>query len=195
MYYSIILLVLNITHEYIETIRLKKEKLFRYFYFKVWYLSQSENCHVYHHAHLHTLIVSSNCFQLISISLFFSDSLTARELKICGSIRSGGEVCCSADMELRLHARARDKHEKATKETLQRMHQVLSMRGTRFHSECIFCLFFFFFSLSLRTRQSDNWWYIFIVLLTITYRSGFFFFFIEKSLRKSLPSDRKQNSR
>ncbi|XP_024882733.1 glypican-6 [Temnothorax curvispinosus] len=37
-------------------------------------------------------------------------------------------------MEVRLQARARDKHEKATKETLQRMHQVLSMRGNRFHS-------------------------------------------------------------
>ncbi|KAL0118922.1 hypothetical protein PUN28_009507 [Cardiocondyla obscurior] len=37
-------------------------------------------------------------------------------------------------MELRLQARARDKHEKATRETLQRMHQVLSMRGNRFHS-------------------------------------------------------------
>ncbi|XP_043526644.1 glypican-6 [Frieseomelitta varia] len=36
-------------------------------------------------------------------------------------------------MEVRLQARARDKHEKATKETLQRLHQVLSTRGTRFH--------------------------------------------------------------
>ena len=38
-------------------------------------------------------------------------------------------------MEVRLQARARDKHEKATKETLQRLHQVLSTRGSRFHSE------------------------------------------------------------
>ncbi|KAL6255136.1 hypothetical protein P5V15_013470 [Pogonomyrmex californicus] len=37
-------------------------------------------------------------------------------------------------MEVRLQARARDKYEKATKETLQRMYQVLSMRGNRFHS-------------------------------------------------------------
>ncbi|XP_076621152.1 glypican dally-like isoform X3 [Colletes latitarsis] len=37
-------------------------------------------------------------------------------------------------MEVRLQARARDKHEKATKETLQRLHQVLSTRGARFHS-------------------------------------------------------------
>ncbi|KAG6801345.1 glypican-4 isoform X1 [Apis mellifera caucasica] len=58
----------------------------------------------------------------------------AKELKVCGSVRSGGEVCCSADMEVRLQARARDKHEKATKETLQRLHQVLSTRGSRFHS-------------------------------------------------------------
>ncbi|CAD1478607.1 unnamed protein product, partial [Heterotrigona itama] len=58
-----------------------------------------------------------------------------KELKVCGSVRSGGEVCCSADMEVRLQARARDKHEKATKETLQRLHQVLSTRGTRFHEE------------------------------------------------------------
>ncbi|XP_011866007.1 PREDICTED: glypican-6 [Vollenhovia emeryi] len=62
------------------------------------------------------------------------EAISSKELKICGSARSGGEVCCSADMELRLQARARDKHEKATKETLQRMHQVLSMRGNRFHS-------------------------------------------------------------
>ncbi|KAK2578249.1 hypothetical protein KPH14_001395 [Odynerus spinipes] len=37
-------------------------------------------------------------------------------------------------MELRLQARARDKHEKATKDTLQRLHQLLSTRGNRFHS-------------------------------------------------------------
>ncbi|XP_035740680.1 glypican-6-like isoform X1 [Vespa mandarinia] len=58
----------------------------------------------------------------------------AKELKICGGISSGGEVCCSADMELRLQARARDKHEKETKDTLQRLHQLLSTRGNRFHS-------------------------------------------------------------
>jgi len=62
-------------------------------------------------------------------------SLAAKELKICGGVKSGGEVCCSADMEIRLQARARDKHEKATKESLQRLHQILSMRSTRFHSE------------------------------------------------------------
>ncbi|CAL7939630.1 unnamed protein product [Xylocopa violacea] len=37
-------------------------------------------------------------------------------------------------MEVRLQARARDKHEKATKETLQRVHLVLSTRGAKFHS-------------------------------------------------------------
>ncbi|KAG7199661.1 hypothetical protein KM043_014254 [Ampulex compressa] len=57
-----------------------------------------------------------------------------KELKTCGSVRSGGEVCCSADMEVRLQARARDKHEKATKETLQQLHQVLSTRGSRYHN-------------------------------------------------------------
>ncbi|XP_076621150.1 glypican dally-like isoform X1 [Colletes latitarsis] len=62
------------------------------------------------------------------------EAISSKELKICGSVRSGGEVCCSADMEVRLQARARDKHEKATKETLQRLHQVLSTRGARFHS-------------------------------------------------------------
>ncbi|XP_029041498.1 glypican-4 [Osmia bicornis bicornis] len=62
------------------------------------------------------------------------EAISSKELKICGSVRSGGEVCCSADMEVRLQARARDKHEKATKETLQRLHQVLSTRGTRFHN-------------------------------------------------------------
>ncbi|XP_017758833.1 PREDICTED: glypican-4 [Eufriesea mexicana] len=62
------------------------------------------------------------------------EAISSKELKVCGSVRSGGEVCCSADMEVRLQARARDKHEKATKETLQRLHQVLSTRGTRFHS-------------------------------------------------------------
>lgn len=61
------------------------------------------------------------------------EAISSKELKVCGSVRSGGEVCCSADMEVRLQARARDKHEKATKETLQRLHQVLSTRGTRFH--------------------------------------------------------------
>lgn len=62
------------------------------------------------------------------------EAISSKELKVCGSVRSGGEVCCSADMEVRLQARARDKHEKATKETLQRLHQVLSTRGSRFHS-------------------------------------------------------------
>lgn len=62
------------------------------------------------------------------------EAISSKELKICGSVRSGGEVCCSADMEVRLQARARDKHEKATKETLERMHQVLSTRGARFHN-------------------------------------------------------------
>lgn len=61
--------------------------------------------------------------------------LTAKELKVCGSASSGGEVCCSADMELRLQARARDSHEKATKETLHKMHQILSARANRFHRE------------------------------------------------------------
>lgn len=63
-----------------------------------------------------------------------NEAIPSKELKVCGSVRSGGEVCCSADMEVRLQARARDKHEKATKETLQRLHQVLSTRGTRFHN-------------------------------------------------------------
>lgn len=45
-------------------------------------------------------------------------------------------------MEVRLQARARDKHEKATKETLQRLHQVLSTRGTRFHGEYLHPTFF-----------------------------------------------------
>ncbi|XP_076682288.1 glypican dally-like [Andrena cerasifolii] len=62
------------------------------------------------------------------------EAISSKELKICGSVRSGGEVCCSADMEVRLQARARDKHEKATKETLHRLHQVLSTRGARFHN-------------------------------------------------------------
>ncbi|KAK1118054.1 hypothetical protein K0M31_015333 [Melipona bicolor] len=70
-----------------------------------------------------------NCYRLIT----HRNGNVAKELKVCGSVRSGGEVCCSADMEVRLQARARDKHEKATKETLQRLHQVLSTRGTRFH--------------------------------------------------------------
>lgn len=92
-------------------------------------------------------------------------ALTAKELKTCGSARSGGEVCCSADMELRLQARARDQHEKATKETLQRMHQVLSTRGIRFHSE--YAVFFRFcrrretrrvarFFHAMRRRRADG---------------------------------------
>ncbi|XP_032670310.1 glypican-6 isoform X2 [Odontomachus brunneus] len=58
----------------------------------------------------------------------------AKELKVCGSASSGGEVCCSADMELRLQARARDSHEKTTKETLHKMHQILNARANRFHT-------------------------------------------------------------
>ncbi|XP_015181305.1 PREDICTED: glypican-6 [Polistes dominula] len=62
------------------------------------------------------------------------EPISSKELKICGGISSGGEVCCSADMELRLQAKARDKHEKATRDTLQRLHQLLSTRGNRFHT-------------------------------------------------------------
>ncbi|XP_076657141.1 glypican dally-like [Halictus rubicundus] len=62
------------------------------------------------------------------------EAISSKELKICGSVRSGGEVCCSADMEVRLQERARNKHEKTTKDTLQRLHQILSTRGTRFHN-------------------------------------------------------------
>lgn len=96
---------------------------------------------------------------LISIS-FSLRIFPAKELKVCGSVRSGGEVCCSADMEVRLQARARDKHEKATKETLQRLHQVLSTRGTRFNSEYLrrqFCAFNHFTPfLRLRARVREN---------------------------------------
>ncbi|RLU21102.1 hypothetical protein DMN91_005475 [Ooceraea biroi] len=62
------------------------------------------------------------------------EAISSKELKTCGGVKSGGEVCCSADMELRLQARARDKHERATKESLQRLHQILSVRGIRFHN-------------------------------------------------------------
>ncbi|XP_051174613.1 glypican-6 [Leptopilina boulardi] len=62
------------------------------------------------------------------------EPISSRELKTCGGISSGGEVCCSADMELRLQARARDKHEKATRDTLHRLQQLLVTRGTRFHN-------------------------------------------------------------
>ncbi|XP_078051713.1 glypican dally-like [Augochlora pura] len=62
------------------------------------------------------------------------EAISSKELKICGSVRSGGEVCCSADMEVRLQERARNKHDEATKDTLQRLHQILSTRGTRFHN-------------------------------------------------------------
>ncbi|XP_014472366.1 PREDICTED: glypican-6 isoform X2 [Dinoponera quadriceps] len=55
------------------------------------------------------------------------------ELKVCGSASSGGEVCCSADMELRLQARARDSHEKTARETLHKLHQILTARGNKFH--------------------------------------------------------------
>ncbi|XP_066601252.1 glypican-6 [Prorops nasuta] len=62
------------------------------------------------------------------------DPLSSKELKTCGGISSGGEVCCSADMESTLQARARDKHEKATKDTLQRLHQLLATRRDKFHN-------------------------------------------------------------
>ncbi|XP_057331318.1 glypican-6 [Microplitis mediator] len=62
------------------------------------------------------------------------DPISSRELRSCGGISSGGEVCCTADMELRLQAKARDRHEKATKSTLQRLQQLLATRGARFHT-------------------------------------------------------------
>ncbi|KAK0171828.1 hypothetical protein PV328_005227 [Microctonus aethiopoides] len=61
------------------------------------------------------------------------DPISSRELRSCGGISSGGEVCCSADMELRLQARARDRHEKATRSTLQRLQQLLVTRVGKFH--------------------------------------------------------------
>ncbi|XP_001607767.2 glypican-4 [Nasonia vitripennis] len=61
------------------------------------------------------------------------EPISSRELKTCGGISSGGEVCCSADMEIRLQARARDKHDKATKDTLQRLQNILHTRATKFH--------------------------------------------------------------
>ncbi|XP_029167817.1 glypican-6 isoform X2 [Nylanderia fulva] len=72
--------------------------------------------------------------QGFSLSNIPKEAISSKELKVCGSVRSGGEVCCSADMELTLQARARDKHEQATRDTLQRMHGVLTIRGNRFHS-------------------------------------------------------------
>lgn len=62
------------------------------------------------------------------------EPISSRELRTCGGVSSGGEVCCTADMEVRLQARARDKHEKATKDTLQRLQQLLATRDTRFHN-------------------------------------------------------------
>lgn len=61
------------------------------------------------------------------------EAISSKELKVCGSVRSGGEVCCSADMEVRLQARARDKHEKFTKESLYKTHQLLQVRAEKFH--------------------------------------------------------------
>ncbi|XP_074111309.1 glypican dally-like [Cotesia typhae] len=61
------------------------------------------------------------------------DPILSRELKSCGGISSGGEVCCTVDMEQRLQAKARDRHEKAMKATLQRLQQLLATRGARFH--------------------------------------------------------------
>ncbi|XP_023288237.1 glypican-6 [Orussus abietinus] len=60
--------------------------------------------------------------------------LPSRELKTCAGVNYGGEVCCSADMEVRLQARAREKHDKATRDTLHRLQQLLETRGTQFHS-------------------------------------------------------------
>ncbi|XP_046427540.1 glypican-4 [Neodiprion fabricii] len=61
------------------------------------------------------------------------EPISSRELKTCGGVSSGGEVCCSADMELRLQARAKDKHEKATRDSLHRWHQIFATRATKFH--------------------------------------------------------------
>lgn len=59
----------------------------------------------------------------------------ARELKTCGGISSGGEVCCSTDMELRLQARAKDKHEKALNLKLNQLHQLIESRAQKFNSK------------------------------------------------------------
>lgn len=77
------------------------------------------------------------CVEMRLISFLFF-SFAARELKICSGMGSGGEVCCSADMELQLQARARDKHDKAIKEHLMRILNLMSTRSTRFD-----CKFFF----------------------------------------------------
>lgn len=57
----------------------------------------------------------------------------AKEMKICGGATNGGLVCCSADMESRLQIRAKDKHDKATKEFLQRLQNTIHTRAVKFH--------------------------------------------------------------
>lgn len=62
------------------------------------------------------------------------DPISSKELKTCGGISSGGEVCCSADMELRLQARAKDKHEKALNLKLNQLHQLIASRAHKFNN-------------------------------------------------------------
>lgn len=72
----------------------------------------------------------------VEANLGFNFFVTAKELKICGGVTSGGEVCCSADMELQLQAKAREKHDKIIKDNLHRLQQLMNTRGTRFDSKC-----------------------------------------------------------
>ncbi|XP_058798349.1 glypican-4 [Phymastichus coffea] len=61
------------------------------------------------------------------------EPISSRELKICTDISSGGEVCCSTDMELKMQIKARDRHDKTTKNALHRLQNVLQTRAHRFH--------------------------------------------------------------
>ncbi|XP_014223180.1 glypican-4 [Trichogramma pretiosum] len=59
--------------------------------------------------------------------------VSSRELKTCGGIRNGGEVCCSPDMETRLQTWATNNFNKATKDTLLRLQNIFHNRATKVH--------------------------------------------------------------
>ena len=59
--------------------------------------------------------------------------ISSRELKTCGGLKNGGEVCCSLDIETRLQTLSTNIFNKATKDTLQRLQNIFHTRATKVH--------------------------------------------------------------
>ena len=61
--------------------------------------------------------------------------ITAKELRICGRINDSNKVCCTSEMEIRLQNKAREKHDRVMKDTLQRLQNILHTRAIKFHGK------------------------------------------------------------